>query len=87
MNKIKLLGRLQAFFNADEKEKKEKADEITIVIKKLKAKKHKIEKMLVDCFDDELKKALQLEVDIIGAQIDKGNDILKNLNSQETVGK
>jgi len=87
MNKIKLLSRLQAFFNADEKEKKEKTDEITIVINKLKAKKHKIEKMLVDCVDDELKKALQLEVDIIGAQIDKGNDVLKNLNSQETVGK
>jgi hypothetical protein len=48
MNKIKLLSRLQAFFNADEKKKKKKYDEIEGVIKKLKAKENKIKKN-VEC--------------------------------------
>jgi fructose-1-phosphate kinase PfkB-like protein len=79
MNKIKLLSRLQAFFNADEREKKVKVEEIKKVIKKLKAKQRKTQKMLLDCQDEALKKALQLEVDIIKAQIDKGIDVLRKL--------
>ena len=79
MNKIKLLRRLQDFFDADEKNKREKSNEIKGVIKKLEAKQRKIKKMLADCRDDELTKALQLEVDIISAQINKGIDVLKNL--------
>lgn len=79
MNKIKLLGRLQDFFNADEKKKREKAEEIKGVIKKLKVKQRKIKKMLEECQDEELKKALQLETDIITAQIDKGIGVLKDL--------
>lgn len=79
MNKIKLMTRLQAFFNADEKEKKKKAEEIKGVIKKLNIKKNKINKMLAACQDEEMKKVLQLEVNIIKAQIDKGRAALKNL--------
>jgi proteasome assembly chaperone (PAC2) family protein len=79
MNKIKLLSRLQDFFNADEKKKKEKADEIEGVIKKLKTKERKIKAMLGECQDEDMKKALQLEADIIKAQIDKGMTVLKNL--------
>lgn len=79
MNKIKLLSRLQDFFNADEKKKREKAEEIKGVIKKLKVKERKIKKMLNECQDEELKKALQLEADIIRAQIDKGIGVLKAL--------
>lgn len=79
MNKIELMTRLQAFFNSDEKEKKKKAEEIKDVIKKLKIKQIKIKKMLDACRDDEMKKALQLEVDIIQAQIDKGAAVLENL--------
>lgn len=79
MNKIKLMSRLEAFFNSDEKEKKKKTEEIKGVIKKLKVKQNKIEKMLDACRDEEMKKALQLEVDIIQAQIDKGDTVLKNL--------
>lgn len=79
MNKIKLLSRLQDFFNADEKKKREKAVEIKGVIKKLKVKERKIKKMLNECQDEELKKALQLEADIIRAQIDKGIGVLKTL--------
>lgn len=79
MNKIKLLTQLEAFFNSDEKEKKKKTEEIKGVIKKLKVKQNKIEKMLDACRDEEMKKALQLEADIIKAQIDKGDTVLKNL--------
>ena len=79
MNKIKLLSRLQDFFNADEKKKKEKAEEIEGVIKKLQAKEHKIKDMLEECPDEEMKKALQLEANIISAQIEKGLAILENL--------
>lgn len=79
MNKIKLLSRLQDFFNADEKEKKEKIEEIKDVIKKLKNKQRKTARMLNECQDEELKKVLQLEADIIQAQIEKGLDVLKHL--------
>ncbi len=79
MNKIKLLARLQAFFNADEKEKREKSEEIKGVLKKLKTKQRKIKKLLSECRDEELKRLLQLETDIIKAQIDKGVAVLKSL--------
>lgn len=79
MNKIKLLTQLQTFFNADEKEKKKKAEEMKGVIKKLKAKENKIKKMLAACQDEEMKKALQLEMDVINAQIQKGLSALRDL--------
>jgi hypothetical protein len=79
MNKIKLLSRLQVFFNADEKEKKKKAEEMKGIIKKLKVKENKIKNMLDECLDEEMKKALQLEADVINAQIQKGLSALKNL--------
>ncbi|MGR8932069.1 MAG: hypothetical protein ACU836_15665 [Gammaproteobacteria bacterium] len=79
MNKIKLLSRLQDFFNADEKEKKKKAKEITNVIEKLQAKEQKIREMLAHCPDEDMKKALQLEANIIQAQIEKGLAALEKL--------
>ncbi|WP_031435502.1 hypothetical protein [Methylomarinum vadi] len=79
MNKIKLLSLLQDFFNADEKEKRDKAVEIRGVIKKLKNKHRKTTKMLNECRDEELKKALRMEADIIQAQIEKGIEVLKQL--------
>lgn len=79
MNKIKLLSRLQDFFNADEKEKKKKAKDIANVIQKLQVKERKIKQMLEECQDEEMKKAMQLEANIISAQIDKGIAALENL--------
>jgi len=79
MNKIELLSRLQDFFNADEKQKKKKASEIRDVIRKLRAKERNIQDMLDKCQDDEMKKALQLEVNIINAQIEKGFSVLESL--------
>lgn len=79
MNKIKLLSRLEFFFNADEKKKKKKVKDIEAVIKKLKIKKNKLKKMLDECQDDEMKKALQLEFDIIKAQIEKGMTVLNDI--------
>lgn len=79
MNKIKLLSRLQNFFNADKKQKKKSAKEIGSVIKKLKIKASKINAMMDACQDEDMRKALQLEADIIKAQIEKGLTVLKNL--------
>ena len=79
MNKIKLLSRLQDFFNADEKKKKKKAKEIEGVIEKLQAKERKIKEMLEECEDEGMKKALELEANIINAQIEKGIAVLENL--------
>jgi len=78
MNKIKLLSRLQAFFNADEREKKKKAKEIANVIEKLQDKERNIQEMLDECSNEDMKKALQLEVNIINAQIQKGISVLKD---------
>ncbi|MGY6275388.1 hypothetical protein [Methylomonas sp. MgM2] len=84
MNKIKLLGRLQDFFNADEKERKKKAREIADVIEKLKEKARNINEMLDECRDEEMTKALRLEVNIINAQIEKGLSVLKNAEESES---
>ena len=78
MNKINLLGRLQDFFNVNRKRRK-KANNITNVIEKLHAKERKINEMLGECENEEIKKALQLEFDIITAQIEKGLSKLENL--------
>jgi len=79
MNKIKLLSRLQEFFNADEQERKKKAKDIANVIDKLQEKERNIKKMLDECQDEEMAKALQLEANIINAQIEKGLSVLKKL--------
>lgn len=79
MNKIKLLEKLQAFLNADEQKKRAQQKEIRIVLRKLKSKRRKINQELQQCHDEELRKALQLEVDIISAQISKGEQIVKEL--------
>jgi polysaccharide pyruvyl transferase WcaK-like protein len=84
MNKIKLLGLLQDYFKADEKKRREEQDGIKVVIKKLKTKQRKIQKMLSECADEAMRKALQLEVDIITAQIDKGVEILKSFKQEES---
>lgn len=82
MNKIRLLSRLQDFIHADAKKKREQADEIGKVIKKLENKLRKIENMLDECRDPQLSKALQLEADIIKAQIDKGHAVLEHLKNE-----
>ena len=78
MNRINIFGRLQNVFNADEKKKKKKTNDIVEVIDKLHVKMRKINAMLDECENEEIKKALQLEANIISAQIQKGLSILEN---------
>jgi hypothetical protein len=79
MNKIKLLSKLQAFFDSDETKRKKSVEEITGVLQKLKIKQLKTKKKLSQCTNDEFKKALLLEFDVITAQIEKGERFLKEL--------
>lgn len=79
MNKIKLLGKLQAFFDADERERKNNIEEISLVLKKLKSKQLQTKKNLLNCSNEEYKKALLLEFDVITAQMEKGKKLLKEL--------
>ncbi len=80
MNKIELLSKLQAFFDADEAKKRKSVAEIESVLVKLKSKLIKTNKKLLQCKNEEFKKALLLEVDVISAQIDKGEKVLKELS-------
>jgi len=79
MNKIKLLDRLEHFFESEENSKN--VEEFVVVLKKLKAKLAKTKNMLRDCNNEGFKKALQLEVDVLAAQIEKGERYLKDVSS------
>ena len=80
MNKIKLLSKLEAFFDLDEAKKRQNASEIKDVLERLNNKQQKTKKMLKQCKNEELKKALLLEVDVIDAQIEKGEKFLQGLS-------
>ena len=77
MNKIKLLDRLDLFFESNKDSNN--AEEINEVLIKLKGKLIKTEKMVKDCNNQAFKAALQLEVDVLAAQIEKGEKCLKAL--------
>jgi uncharacterized protein YqeY len=83
MNKIKLLSKLQTFFDSDEKKKKVNADEIRDILDKLAKKQLQTQKKLSKCNHDEFKKALQLEIDVIVAQIEKGKRLLNEVADNE----
>ena len=79
MNKIKLLSELQAFFDSDEAKKRKDLEDIEDVLIKLKNKLVKTKRMLSQCKNEEFKNALQLEVDVLTAQLEKGEKILKQV--------
>jgi len=79
MNKIKLLSKLQSFFDADERKRVQSVDEIRVVLNKLKNKLLQTKKSYSLCTNEAFKKALQLEIDVITAQIEKGERYLEEL--------
>ena len=83
MNKIKLLSELQAFFDSDEAKRRKNLENIEDVLIKLKNKLVKTKRMLSQCKNDEFKNALQLEVDVLAAQLEKGEKILKQVSQKQ----
>ncbi len=79
MKKKKLLKKLQAFFDLDERRKKAHVDDLCKILKKLKAKERKIAAELEREIDPEQCKVLQQELDIIDAQRKKGINFIKQL--------
>lgn len=79
MNKIKLLSKLQTFFDSDEAKRKKSVAEIVEVLNKLKLKQLHTKKKILQCTNDEFKKALLLEFEVMSAQIEKGESFLKEL--------
>lgn len=82
MNKIKLMSKLQSFFDADERKRVQSVDEIKDVLGKLKTKLEHSKKSYSLCTNAEFKKALLLEIDVITAQIEKGERYLQELVSK-----
>lgn len=80
MTKVELMSKLQAFFDAGEAKKRKNVVEIEHVLVKLKSKLIKTNKKLLQCKNEEFKKALLLEVDVISAQIEKGEKLLKEFS-------
>ena len=80
MNKIKLLDKLEQFFDGDEQNQKKNIEGTERVLIKLKSKLIKTERMLSECKNETFKTALQLEVDVLAAQIEKGGKRLKELS-------
>ena len=86
MNKIQLLSELQDFFDSDETKKRKNLENIEGVLIKLKNKLVKTKRMLSLCKNEEFNNALQLEVNVLTAQLEKGEKILKQV-SQKTDNK
>ena len=82
MNKIKLLSELQDFFDLDEAKKRKNLENIDAVLIKLKNKLVKTKRMLSQCKNEAFKNALQLEVDVLTAQLEKGEKILKQVSQK-----
>ena len=79
MNKIKLLSELQVFFDSDEAKRRKNVENIEDVLIKLKSKLVKTKRMLSQCKNEEFNNALQLEVDVLTAQLEKGEKILEEV--------
>ena len=79
MNKSKLLSKLEDFFDSDEAKRKKNVTQIETVLEKLKNKQAKTKKMLLQCKNEDFKKALNLEIDVIDAQIKKGERHLRRM--------
>ncbi len=79
MNKIKLLSKLQTFFDSDKASTEARVKGIETVLIKLKAKQDKTRKKLVQCANDDYKKVLSLEIEVMNAQIEKAENFLKDI--------
>ncbi len=79
MNKSKLLSKLEDFFDSDEAKRKKNVTQIETVLEKLKNKQAKTKKMLLQCKNEDFKKAFNLEIDVIDAQIKKGERHLRRM--------
>ncbi len=80
MNKIKLLDKLQSLFDSDQVKK---SKDVEKVLDKLKDKQKKNRKMLEQCNNSDFKKALELEIDVLEAQIEKGEKFLHSLTEKD----
>jgi len=77
MNKVKLLAKLDGLFDADDKNN---AEQIESVLIKLKNKLIKIQRRITECKNEAYKTVLQLEAEVLIAQIEKGEKYLKALS-------
>jgi hypothetical protein len=77
MKKQKLLDKLVAFFNADERERLKQQEDIKHILKKLKKKEQKLKEKLADETKEKKQLQLQQEIDIIYAQRTKGVKLLQ----------
>ncbi len=79
MKKKKLLKRLQAFFDLDERSKRAKKKELLMILKKLKQKQHKMAAKLEAASGEQERQELVKELEIIYAQRKKGINLVKEL--------
>ena len=81
MGIAKFINSVKESLGLDEFEKTGKKKSIKSLLKKLNARKEKINKALNEKIDKKVKKELKEERDIIACQIKKGEKILDKLNS------
>ena len=77
----KFIKSVTEFLDLDYSKKLSKKKSVKILLKKLDSKKDAINKSLIEKIDKKRKKELLEEKDIVLCQIEKGEKILKKLNS------
>ncbi len=83
MKKIKLLEKLEQFFAGTKASQAKELERMASVIEQLQHKLHKTRNSLKHCKNEDYKKVLQLEIEILSAQIDKGQAFLKQKASEQ----
>ncbi|TAN71443.1 MAG: hypothetical protein EPN17_01490 [Methylobacter sp.] len=79
----KLLHKLRAFFDGDNRKKRQHIEELKKILLKLKKKERKITHALQQTDDEYLKKHYQTELEIIRVQRKKGIEVLQQLKERK----
>ena len=77
MKQQKLLDKLKAFFDSDERERQNQKADIKDILKKLKKRERKLKEKLSNEKNEGKRARLQLDIDVIYAQRKKGIKLFK----------
>jgi hypothetical protein len=82
MKKIKLLEKLEQLFVGTEGSQAKELEHMASVIEQLQHKLHKTRNSLKHCKNEDYKKVLQLEIEVLSAQIEKGRSFIRQKESE-----
>lgn len=80
MKFAKLMDRINALFNAEQRERSRRRSELKVMLKKIRHKQHELEQQLADCNSELERTSLEEKISILNTQRSKGLELLKDMN-------